>query len=76
VQKCIEKKCELGDLSLAELREFSPAFAEDAHQHLTIEAVLACHDVIGGTAPAQVQRALKAARQSLAELQGVHGTYA
>jgi argininosuccinate lyase len=76
VQKCIEKKCELGDLSLAELREFSPAFAEDAHQHLTIEAVLACHDVVGGTAPAQVQLALKAARQSLTELQGVHGTYA
>ena len=76
VQKCIEKKCELGDLTLAELREFSPAFAEDAHQHLTIEAVLACHDVVGGTAPAQVQRALKEARQILAELQGVHGTYA
>ncbi len=76
VQKCIEKNCELQDLSLAELQEFSPAFANDVYDNLTLEAVLACHDVPGGTAPNRVQQALREARQNLAALQGVHGTYA
>jgi argininosuccinate lyase len=76
VQKCMAKNCELQELSLAELQEFSPAFAADIFDHLTLEAVLACHDVPGGTAPARVQQALKEARQNLAALQGVHGTYA
>ena len=30
---------------------FCPAFGADVHQHLTLDAVLACHDVVGGTAP-------------------------
>src|SRR5437016_5446180 len=65
VQKCLEKNCELQDLKLDELRQFSPAFAEDIYQQLTVEAVLACHDVTGGTAPHRVQQALKDARRKL-----------
>jgi argininosuccinate lyase len=78
VQKCIEKGkgCELQDLSLKELQEFSPEFAADIYDHLTVEAVLACHDVPGGTAPHRVQQALEEARRNLSALQGVHGTYA
>jgi len=76
VQKCMAKNCELQELSLAELQEFSPAFAPDIFDHLTLDAVLACHDVPGGTAPIRVQQALKDARQAVAALQGVHGTYA
>ena len=76
VQKCVEKECELQDLSLEELQQFSPAFAADVYDHLTLEAVLECHDVPGGTAPKQVQEALDEARQKLAAVEEAHGTYA
>ncbi|HEV3041472.1 MAG TPA: argininosuccinate lyase [Candidatus Angelobacter sp.] len=76
VQKCVEKKCELQGLSLQEFQEFSPAFGEDIYDHLTVEAVLACHDVPGGTAPRRVQQALKAARQTLTALQETESAYA
>jgi argininosuccinate lyase len=76
VQKCVGKKCELQELSLEELREFSPAFDADIYDHLTVEAVLACHDVPGGTAPHRVQQALKMARQKLTALQETESAYA
>ena len=76
VQKCMEKGCELQDLSLAELQQFSPAFAADIYEHLTVEAVLACHDVAGGTSPQNVKNAIEAGRKRLAALQEAHGTYA
>lgn len=76
VQKCVEKRCELQDLSLDELRAFSAAFGEDIYQHLRLDAVLACHDVPGGTAPRQVEQALRAARQQLSALQEAHAAHA
>jgi len=69
VQKCVEKECELQDLSLEELRELSPVFAPDVYDRLKLEAVLACHDVPGGTAPRKVAEALRAAREKLAAMQ-------
>lgn len=76
VQKCVEKKCELQGLSLEELQEFSPTFGEDIYEHLTVEAVLACHDVPGGTAPHRVQQSLKIARHSLLALKESESAYA
>ncbi len=76
VQKCIEKKCELQGLSLDELREFSSAFDEDIYENLTVEAVLACHDVPGGTAPHRVQQSLKIARNRLLALKESESAYA
>ncbi len=52
VQKCVLQECELEQLSLDELREFSPAFDADIYESLKVENVLACHDVPGGTAAA------------------------
>jgi argininosuccinate lyase len=49
-------------LSISEFREFSPLFGEDVHS-VTIESSLAARDVIGGTAPKQVEKALTAARK-------------
>jgi argininosuccinate lyase len=66
---CLERGCELGDLSLEQLRQFSPEFDQDFYSAITLEAVLACHDVIGGTAPARVQSALKTLQQRIAALQ-------
>jgi argininosuccinate lyase len=76
VQKCVQQGCELEQLPLDEMREFSPAFDADIYEQLTVENVLACHDVPGGTAVHRVQQALKAAREKLATTQEVHGTHA
>jgi argininosuccinate lyase len=76
VQKCLLQECELEQLTLEELREFSPAFDTDVYQQLTVQNVLACHDVPGGTSPNRVQQALKAAREKLAAMQEAHGTHA
>ncbi|HET9366317.1 MAG TPA: argininosuccinate lyase [Candidatus Angelobacter sp.] len=76
VQKCLGQECEIEQLSLDELREFSPAFDTDIYENLKVESVLACHDVSGGTAPHRVQQALSSAREKLAVLQEAHGTHA
>jgi argininosuccinate lyase len=68
VQICIEKKCELQDLSLDELQAIHPAFAEDFHASLKLESVLAIHDVPGGTAPSRVRQALAAAKKKIESL--------
>jgi argininosuccinate lyase len=76
VRKCVRQGCELEQLSLEELREFSPAFGQDIYSALKIESVLACHDVPGGSAPHRVQQGLGAAREKLATLREAHGTHA
>ena len=65
VQTCIERKCELADLPLEELRQLNPAFDQDFYSSLTLQAVLAIHDVPGGTAPARVRQAIADARQKV-----------
>jgi len=68
IQRCLETGCELKDLSLEELHVFHPAFAEDFYACLSLDAVLAMHDVPGGTAPARVRQALEEARQKVESL--------
>jgi argininosuccinate lyase len=68
VQLCLARKCELKDLSLQELQSLSPAFGEDFKESLTLPAVLAAHDVVGGTAPGRVRQAIGAARKKIQSL--------
>ena len=68
VQMCLEKNCELQDLSLEELRLLSPAFGDDFYKSITLAAVLAAHDVPGGTAPARVRQAIGMARTKIESL--------
>jgi argininosuccinate lyase len=68
VQICLERNCELKDLSLQELQSLSPAFGEDFKESLTLPAVLAAHDVLGGTAPGRVRQAIGAARKKIQSL--------
>lgn len=68
VQMCLDRGCELRDLTLEELRSLSPAFGEDFYEALSLPSVLAMHDVQGGTAPAQVRQAIGAARKSIESL--------
>ncbi len=70
VQLCIERGCELQDLSLEQLQQINPAFDKDVYKALTLDAVLAIHDVEGGTAPAQVRQAIQRAEQRIAHLRG------
>ncbi|MFI5089279.1 MAG: argininosuccinate lyase [Terriglobales bacterium] len=70
VQWCLENHCELQDISLDELRRFAPEADQDFYSHLTLDAVLGCHDAEGGTAPARVRQALAEARERLAALRG------
>ena len=65
VQLCLEKGCELQDLSVQQLRQLNPSFDEDFYSCLNLSAVLALHDVPGGTAPAQVQRAIADAKRRI-----------
>jgi argininosuccinate lyase len=48
----------LESFSLAELQQFSPLFAADIVDHLTLEGALGSRDVLGGTAPGRVKEAL------------------
>jgi argininosuccinate lyase len=68
VQMCLDRGCELRDLTLKELRSLSPAFGEDFYEALALPSVLAMHDVQGGTAPARVKQSIGAARKSIESL--------
>ena len=59
------KGCDLADLSVAELRQFSPLVGDDVHGVLTLEGSVASRNHPGGTAPAQVRAAIAAARSAL-----------
>jgi argininosuccinate lyase len=56
---------ELDALTLVELQQLSPEFAEDFFAAISLEATLDCHDVVGGTARHQVAAALASARSRL-----------
>ena len=62
VAYCVAKQCDLAELSLAELRDFSPQIEADVFDFLTLEGSVAARDHIGGTAPAQVRAAIARAR--------------
>ena len=58
----IETGRDLAELTLEELRGFSPAIEPDVFQVLTLEGSVAARDHVGGTAPAQVRAAVARAR--------------
>jgi len=68
VQLCLERRCELQDLTLDELRALNPVFDESFRDCLKPAAVLAMHDVVGGTAPARVRQGMVAAREKIESL--------
>jgi argininosuccinate lyase len=65
VRHAEKKQCELADLPLAELKKFSPQVTNDVFEVLTLEGSVASRDRPGGTAPAQVRAAIRAARKRL-----------
>jgi argininosuccinate lyase len=60
-----QRGCDLSDISLAELQNFSALIAQDVYQVLSLEGSLASRDHIGGTAPKQVTAAIARGRDYL-----------
>ena len=65
VRHAEQKGCDLAGLPLADLQRFAPLVDEDVFRVLTLEGSVASRDHPGGTAPAQVRAAAKAARAAL-----------
>jgi argininosuccinate lyase len=65
VKHGVKKGCDLADLPLKELQQFSNMIADDVYSVLTLEGSVASRDHIGGTAPAQVKQAIQRARKVL-----------
>ena len=64
VRHCIEHRTTLPALPLEEFRGFSSYFGADVYAVLNPKAIVARRNNTGGTAPAQVRRALRKARKS------------
>ena len=65
VRACEQTSCDLSELSIAALREFSPLIDEDVYAVLTLEGSVAARNHLGGTAPKQVSEAIRNARSRL-----------
>jgi argininosuccinate lyase len=65
VQLCVQKGCEIEDLSKEELSSCGITADAAFYEALQLQQVLAIHDVPGGTAPSQVRAALKKAKETL-----------
>lgn len=59
------RNCELSELSLTDLQQFSGIIEEDVFQILTLEGSLQSRNHPGGTAPEQVRKAIRRARTQL-----------
>ena len=68
VKLCLERNCELQDLPLDELQALNPVFDNNFYDCLKPAAVLAMHDVIGGTAPSRVRQEIAATRTKIESL--------
>ena len=66
VSYAMEKGKSLSGISLGEYQKFSPLFGEEVYS-ITVESSMASKDVIGGTAPKQVAKALAIAKKSTEE---------
>ena len=65
VRHAEQKGCDLADLGLEELKQFSALITDDIYGVLTLEGSLAARNHTGGTAPQQVEAAIVRARKLL-----------
>ena len=65
VRACDDARCDLSEMSLDELRAFSPLIGDDVFAVLTLEGSVAARDHVGGTAPNQVRAAIARVRAQL-----------
>jgi argininosuccinate lyase len=65
VRACDDARCDLSEMSLAQLQAFSPLIGDDVFAVLTLEGSVAARDHVGGTAPNQVKKAIERVRGQL-----------
>ncbi len=65
VAYCVEQRLELSDVDLDMFRKYSSKIDKDVYKVLTVENSLALRNVIGGTAPRQVQTQLNRWKKQL-----------
>ncbi len=65
VRACVDQGCDLSDLSLEELRRYSPLIELDIFGVLILAGSVAARDHVGGTAPRQVRLAIARVRAQL-----------
>lgn len=65
VAVCIEKGCELTDLTLSEIREFSPVIDKDVFAVLSVRGSVDSRVSTGGTATLRVEEAVQAAEKQM-----------
>ena len=65
VRGCVDRGCDLAELSLAELQAYSALIGDDIYAVLTLEGSVAARNHVGGTAPAQVKAAIQRVRKQL-----------
>lgn len=65
VRFCVEKGCDLSELTLDQMKVFSNLIESDVLEILTLEGSVKARDHIGGTAPAQVKNAIAGMRKRL-----------
>lgn len=63
VARGVSEAKDLSELTLAELQQFSSSIEADVFAVLTLEGSVESRDHVGGTAPAQVRKAIALARQ-------------
>jgi argininosuccinate lyase len=68
VRLALDQQCELQSLKLPNLQQLDSHFGPDFYDFITLENVLAIHDVPGGTAPSRVREAIAAARKRLSSV--------
>ncbi|HYD00553.1 MAG TPA: argininosuccinate lyase [Phycisphaerales bacterium] len=66
VRRALDLKTSLSAMPIAEMKAIEPRIEQDIYPHLTVRAMLAKRNVIGGTAPAQVAKAIEQAKRRLA----------
>ena len=65
VRFCVEKGCDLSEMTLEQMREFSNLIESDVMEILTLEGSVKARVHIGGTAPLQVKNAIANMRERL-----------
>ncbi len=65
VALCVDKECDLSELELSELQQFSDVIDKDVFEVLTLEGSVAARNHIGGTAPRQVRAAIQRAQERM-----------
>ena len=66
VRRAVETDRDLSEMSLEELRTFSPVVENDVFEVLTLDGSVAARNHVGGTAPTQVRAAIVRAKAKLA----------